>query len=477
MIKKIIKIFNIIFIPFKIALILFITYTSFNYLNEVFVNEEADYGMYFHSIPDDSLDVIVLGSSQAEFSFDPALFYEDTGLYSYVMSSACQPLEVSYQMLREGLKYHSPKLVVLEMFTVTPSSSVCEADSVYVIPQYFMNDDEKYNTLNYLDEEKRMTYYNEFINLHNNWRNFDSIEDFKPNEARIENFDKIATNFGYKYNKQVEYSNIWFAEFHPATTTSDLQQIDYESLTNIINLCKENNIELLLYKTPVDGFTPEDHAKLDAVKRIANENSVPYIDYFEKDEEVDFWMNIHSDSYHAYQTGANIITSDLSKYILQNYTFNHKQNIDLDVLYDMGKTVSTLNILRDEIDPDKYINRLYNFNDYMIISYKPTNLINQENLDRLNKVGLNNTLDRNKNYFAILKDNVLIDYNYDFTELNADNLNVTYIDNVLKINENYYEPKGNLTISLVDNTLKQYAYRDLNAKVFHEYGYNNYYKK
>lgn len=169
--NKVLKtIWNLLKITMGLCVVCGSFYFGYNFFSSKFKNPEANYNYSFHNLPENSMDVIVLGSSHAQYSFSPNFFYEDTGLYSYVLGSACQPLEVSYQMLREALKTQNPKLVVLETYTATPLRSWCEADSCYVTAEYQMRGIEKINTINYLPEEKAKTYRNDFINYHNDWR-------------------------------------------------------------------------------------------------------------------------------------------------------------------------------------------------------------------------------------------------------------------------------------------------------------------
>ncbi len=190
-------VYNAVQIAVKVLLILAITFSGYQYLNKVFYNREINNGTMFKSMPENSLDVIVLGSSHAQYSFVPAFFYEDTGLYSYVLGSACQPYEVSYEMLREALKTQNPKMVIMEVFTAMPISSECEGDSCYVIAQAQMTGEEKYSVISYLPEEKAEAYRNEFFNYHNDWKTVSDWSIILPeNQERKVNVDKRS---GYVY--------------------------------------------------------------------------------------------------------------------------------------------------------------------------------------------------------------------------------------------------------------------------------------
>ena len=64
--------------------------------------------------PEDSLDVIYLGSSYAYCDVNPSLVYESSGLTGFVMAGGEQPLSITYWYLKEILKTQSPAAVVLE---------------------------------------------------------------------------------------------------------------------------------------------------------------------------------------------------------------------------------------------------------------------------------------------------------------------------------------------------------------------------
>ena len=77
----------------------------------------ADYGAVwgpYLAEPEDSLDVIYLGSSFAYCDFNPSLVYDASGLTGYVMAGGEQPLSITYWYLKQIFRTQSPSAVVLE---------------------------------------------------------------------------------------------------------------------------------------------------------------------------------------------------------------------------------------------------------------------------------------------------------------------------------------------------------------------------
>lgn len=74
----------------------------------------AVWGMYGQE-PENSLDVLFLGSSLAYCDVVPSVIYEESGLTSFVMAGPEQTAPVTYYYLRETLKTQSPKTILLEV--------------------------------------------------------------------------------------------------------------------------------------------------------------------------------------------------------------------------------------------------------------------------------------------------------------------------------------------------------------------------
>ena len=395
---------NIIKISVGAILIIFTFYFGYSYLDKVYKTPDANYGESFHNMVEDSVDVLVLGSSHAQYSFCPTFFYEDTGLYSYVLGSACQPLKVSYEMLKEALKTQSPSLLVLEIYTATPLKKWCMGDSCYVLAEYQMRGKEKQNVISFLPSDKAKQYRNEFINNHNNWRN---VENFKDLYIK-ENDSFIDPCFGYvQLNTILPADNWWYAPVYKENEEVELEKEDVEALNNILSLCKKNDIELLLYMMPMDGIDATNQSYRYKVWQWANENSVNYIDFVDLSEELDYRMCIHNDGAHSYINGASFITDYLANYIDDNYKIeNHQGDKELDKLYVSYSTMYTFDVLKTEYNPLKYLNRFINYKDTLLISYRGSG-ISEEIKNYLILMGLDD-FDEYDNYYVLINNGEII---------------------------------------------------------------------
>ena len=457
------KIISIIQIPIKIMLVCVMAYGIYTYFNQVFINEDIDYGASFHSLPNDTMDVIVLGSSHAQYSFVPNFFYEDTGFSSYVMGSPCQPLEVSYEMLKEALKTQSPQLVILEVYTAMPLRRVCEADVCYVAGQYLMTGDEKYNTINYLDEEKAKTYYNDFLNLHNNWKDATTLSDWKINPKLRKTYDNIDTAFGYIYQKPAKspYGNHWKAEVFAETIDVELDELDLESLNNIYNLCHENDIELLLYKTPIDGMDVENQSYLHKVWEWANAKDVAYLDFFELQDDLNYLLWLHSDSYHSYVNGAGLITATISDFVKDNYDIKHTHNEMLDTMYEIGALYYDIEYLRYEYNINNMFRRMKNDHATIMFKFNSTDKKPRQSLiEKINELGFVGFDGVNDYYGLVINGELVASDNYEI-EVEQNGKIIRINQEKIKVDNMTVNDNGNLSLVFSDADVLNYAVKNI----------------
>lgn len=406
--KKVLKIFwNNIKIIIGVCLIACTFYFGYNYLNKIFRTPEADYNDSFHNMPESSVDVIVLGSSHAQYSFMPSFFYEDTGLYSYVLGSAFQPLKVSYQMLREAFKTQNPEMVVLEVYTACLDEETVN-DTRYTIAEYQMTGEEKYNTINFIeDENKRSQYYNDFLNNHNNWKNVESVSELLKVDTGIDPL------FGYvQNNAYYPFENYWFSFKYDEDLDISLKEDDLNALNDIYNLCEEKGAQLLLYMVPMDNMSQKAQSYLHKVWDWANEKGVNYIDFLSNDEKMDIRSVVHHDGFHLYSNGASYVTNYLGNYVMENYTFNsHVSSETMDDLYKRAIDYLTFDALQSEANPVKYLPRIINYPYLVLMRYTGT-YINGElstYLDDMNLLGFTD----GDNYYAVIYNGEVLSYGHD----------------------------------------------------------------
>ena len=96
--------------------VVFIVWWGVNDVLRIKVGESTDMIHSFYEMEENTLDVLCVGSSHSYHSIQPNLLWGNYGIPSYVLSSPGQSVPCSYYLLKEALKYQSPKVVLLETY-------------------------------------------------------------------------------------------------------------------------------------------------------------------------------------------------------------------------------------------------------------------------------------------------------------------------------------------------------------------------
>ena len=328
---------NTLQIILKTALAAVLFIMTWNWLTPYFrVNRNTD-GDLFRNLPEDTIDVIALGSSHIQYAFNPAVFYAETGNYSYVLGSSCQPFSMSYYMLEEALKTQHPSVVVLDVFTLLPQSQVCYADGLYYKAIDMMSGDTRYEAGKYgtesLPENLQEAYTYDLILNHDHWKDMD-FSDPDSIKANTETAEGYHWDLGYvrQEPEKFQYTPLQVLEVEDDTVA--LSEDETKWIDKINDLCTANDIHLILVKTPyIENQADAD--KLNAIWKYAEDKKIEHIDYIQKAESLDWFMDMDGDTWHNNSWGAEIITRDLADTVTkEGYITDHKDNSDVNYLLD-----------------------------------------------------------------------------------------------------------------------------------------------
>lgn len=264
----------------------------------------------FYDEPKNSIDVIYLGSSNMYRDVNPLQIYETYGITGYVLGSSVQRMWISEYYLKEALKYQRPKVVVLDMLSIimdTPNDenrnrkaldyTRFSLDKVKAIRDSIPDD----------GSESFLSYIFPVLRYHSRW-----------NELTADDFKYFFTDKHY-YLKgfDLNFSCI------PQTMDFDNTSRDYpnaekalKSLDSIVDICENNNIQLVLIKTPIVGWTKGSSMY---IHEYAIKKGLKFIDYNECYEEAGInTESDFSDVSHLNAYGAEKLSIHLGKVLCEN---------------------------------------------------------------------------------------------------------------------------------------------------------------
>ena len=266
----------------------------------------------FHNMPIDSLDVIGYGSSHMWRGLDPSVLYDEYGINVYNYGCNWQQINTTLLFLKDSLKTQKPKVALFEAYLAWAVKKDVDVDGeiYYTSAIESSADKRKYLAQCFNGEKERyLAYYMPLCAFHSNWANIDEAS-FMSRDEEDFGFDKSRGYIGIPDISPIEIPD------YTLFSQEELSDDAIEVLDEIVETCKENNIEVIFYLTPYG----EEYLYSDAMKQYANDKGVVYLDLFEKIDEIG--LDGNTDFYdlgHLNTEGAKKVSRYLGQYLIDNY--------------------------------------------------------------------------------------------------------------------------------------------------------------
>ena len=287
--------------------------------------------------------VIFLGDCEVYENFSPVTLWEEYGITSYIRGNANQLIWQSYYLLEETLKYETPRVVIYNVQAMRYSEPVRESYNRMALDGMKLSPIKlKAIKDSMMEDENMITYIFTILRYHSRWMEL-SGEDLKYWLKR----DRV-TNNGYlmktgimpvqglddyynnNHNKELTYDelyNIGFIKPAPYNTTMAFTENVYEYLNKMLKLCKDNNIEFVLIKSP--SIYPYWYEQWDKeIKEYAQKNDICYINMLEcfKDIKIDYRTDTYDGGLHLNLYGAEKASVWIGKYLKEKFNLDDLRN-------------------------------------------------------------------------------------------------------------------------------------------------------
>ena len=267
----------------------------------------------FYNSQNNEYDVMFFGSSNTYCSFNPLIFYEESGVKSYILATQNQPVWASYTYMKESLKTQNPKLLVMDILAFTYKDEYSDDG----VTHSYMDDlPMSANKLELArvsapDLGKRFELLCNFVKYHSRWNELTKTDfTFKRSKARdyLKGYVLLESTFDKAILPDADTEG-----------TSPIEEKQKQYFYKIINLAKENNIPLLLVKTP-SNVLEKDQKLYNTVKKMAKEEGVPFVDFNRRYDKIG--LDIKDDFFdksHLNYKGAEKFTRYFAEVIAKEY--------------------------------------------------------------------------------------------------------------------------------------------------------------
>ena len=234
----------------------------------------------FYRLPKNSVDVVFLGNSHSSVTFQPQIIDALLPIQSVTLGVLGENVAITYYELCELLKHQNPKIVVLETFTINLTD-------LYVPTSFFFFTDsqpfDRYKAAvdaKFLNAATMHTFF-PLLRVPLDWNDPDSIY-----QKIISNLSPKSTelnlNPGYISNYSVMTRDNYMTALKKSDIKNDLSlDENMVYLQKIVDLCKKNDIQLVLATVPVVSISEKEfiyYEPFDAEK-YAMDNQIGFINF------------------------------------------------------------------------------------------------------------------------------------------------------------------------------------------------------
>lgn len=273
---------------------------------------------YYHEEGDH--DVVFIGDCEVYENISPITLWENYGFTSYIRGSAQQLIWQSYYLMKETLRYEKPKVMVFNVLSMKYDEPQNEAYNRMTLDGMKMSMD-KINAVkaSMTEEEHLIEYIFPLLRYHSRWKEL-TEEDFKYMFKK----DRISHN-GYYMRVDVNPAK----SFPKAKKLANYQFSDetYYYLDLMVELCKENDIELMLMKAP--SLYPHWYEEWDLqMKEYAKKHDLKYINFIDliDDIGIDFDTDTHDAGLHLNLSGAEKLSLYIGDLLKNTYQLEDRRN-------------------------------------------------------------------------------------------------------------------------------------------------------
>lgn len=259
----------------------------------------------------EDFDVLFFGSSHSEIFVNPMILWNKYGIVSYNFGNPEEGIPVSYWEMKSAIEIHKPKVIVFDVSMINRGEVYSNEEHLHYALDSFPPSVTKLAAANDLltDTNEKIELFFKLGNYHSRWKEITIVDD--P-------FVKGSLSYG-------EYHTMRVQSFEQFPITNKIADIDENNrdlvyITKIIDLCRENDIDLVLAVNPFQ-CTEGRQADLNRVEQLAKQNGVPFINFIKMGTVIDYDVDLY-DCEHVNQSGLNKMCDYWGTYLTDNYQLN-----------------------------------------------------------------------------------------------------------------------------------------------------------
>ncbi len=318
----------------------------------------------FYAERDDTLDIVMIGSSPVFPYYASPKLWGETGITMYPLSSNMQRPAAMKYLVEEAEKTQSPKLYIFEMRMFTIEDAGLTENMAYTrgVTDNMKYSRERIRTIQALvpkeDEEGRLSYYLDIMKYHTNWKML-----ALPSEWANMAYCKKNPLKGYTFKDEVGPQPM--PDCGGAQGEKKIPEEQEAYLVDLLQFLKEKELEALFIVSPY-GESLEEQQMFNYMEKIVSSYGCSFVNMNDHYEEIGIIFEEDFADYgsHTNAIGAEKCTDFLQEYLQAHYSFSDKRGQDAyrdwDEAYELWKSEmeTARETIKDRIARGEYAERL-----------------------------------------------------------------------------------------------------------------------
>jgi hypothetical protein len=280
----------------------------------------------FYAEKNDTLDIVMIGSSPVFPYYAAPKLWGETGIAMYPLSSNMQRPAAMKYLVEEAEKSQSPELYIFEMRMYTAKDEDLRANMAYTrgVTDNMKYSWHRYETVKALvheDEvESMLPYYFDIMKYHTNWKML-----ALPSEWGNMFYHKKSTYKGYTFRDEVGPQPM--PECGQDTGTTPIPEEQEAYLRELLSMMESMGKEALFIVSPY-GETTEEAEMFNYMEEIVTDAGFPFLNMNQYYDEIGIVFEEDFADYgsHTNAVGAEKCTAFLEEYLTEHYTFTDKRS-------------------------------------------------------------------------------------------------------------------------------------------------------
>lgn len=313
----------------RIICFILVLATTLGKVNDIFSFKYLDGNTImtdFYRLKDNTVDVLIIGTSHAFVNFNNGTLWDEYGITSYDLGSSSQPMWSSYYYLKEALKTQTPELIVLEGFGLSYNNRYSD-NGVVIKSTYGMKwSMDKINAIKEsVGEERKLEFLIDYARYHTRYSELNRGDFFPKSNYLTSNgfwhYDGLMGQFLYDTANNIEIPDVSHVQ-----TEIDLHEKVETYYRKTIELAQEKGIPIIVMVTPY-YISETDQGKYLKAQEIAKEYDVKFLNtnLLLDDIGFDFSKDFHDSGGHMTVEGSQKFSLYVGKYLKDNYNISDRR--------------------------------------------------------------------------------------------------------------------------------------------------------